>query len=163
MLADEKWYIGPDNGLLSVVAARASKVELWRIIWRPENLSRSFHGRDLFAPIAALIEKGAFPHGKLADTVRLQVALDAGDLGEIIYLDHYGNAMTGLRAETMKHSDKLLLGSAVLPYAAVFSDAPSGQPFWYENSIGLIEIALNCGNAAALLDIKVGDPVRCTS
>jgi hypothetical protein len=161
MLADEKWYVGPDNGLLSVVAARASKVQLWRITWRPENLSRSFHGRDLFAPIAALIEKGAFPHGKLADTVRLQVMLDAGDLAEILYLDHYGNAMTGLRAGVMQDSDKLYVGSAALPYARVFSDAPNGQPFWYENSIGLIEIALDRGNAAVLLDLKIGDPVRC--
>lgn len=160
MLADEKWYVGPDNGLLSVVAARSGKVELWRITWRPENLSRSFHGRDLFAPIVALIEKGAFPHGKLADTMRLQVALDAGDLAEIIYLDHYGNAMTGLRAGAMEHGHKLHLGSVALPYAQVFSDGPSGHPFWYENSIGLIEIALDRGNAAALLNLKIGDPVR---
>lgn len=163
MLADEKWYVGPDNGLLSVVASRASKVELWRITWRPENLSRSFHGRDLFAPIAALIEKGTFPHGKLADTVRLQVELDAGDLAEIIYIDHYGNAMTGLRAGAMGFGDKLHLGSVSLPYAPVFSEGPSAQPFWYENSIGLIEIALNRGNASALLNIKVGDPVSCVT
>lgn len=160
MLADEKWYVGPDNGLLSIVAARASKIELWRITWRPEKLSRSFHGRDLFAPIAALIEKGAFPHGKLADTVRLQVAFDAADLAEIIYLDHYGNAITGLRAGAVQQGDKLYLGSAVLSYAPVFADAPEGLPFWYENSIGLIEIALNNGSAAARLGLEVGNPVR---
>lgn len=163
MLADEKWYVGPDNGLLSVVAARASKVELWRITWRPDKLSRSFHGRDLFAPIAALIEKGAFPHGKLADTVRLRVAFDAADLAEIIYLDHYGNAMTGLRAGAMQYSDKLHLGSAAISYAPLFADAPEGRPFWYENSIGLIEIAVNSGSAATQLNLKVGDLVRLSS
>lgn len=163
MLADEKWYVGPDNGLLSIIAARACKVELWRITWRPENLSLSFHGRDLFAPIAALIEKGAFPHGKLADTVRLQVVLDAGDLAEVIYIDHYGNAMTGLRAGMVKCSAMLHLGASALRYAPVFSDAPDGHAFWYENSIGLVEIAVNRGNAAALLDIEVGNPVRCAT
>lgn len=157
MQADGKWYVGPDNGLLAVVAARASKVELWRITWRPQNLSRSFHGRDLFAPIAAQIEKGDFPHGKLASTLRLQVELDAGDLAEVIYIDHYGNAMTGLRAGSIPHSAKLQLGLVELSYAPVFSEGPDDRPFWYENSIGLIEIALNCGNAAVLLDIKVGD------
>ena len=160
MLADRKWYVGPDNGLLSVLAARASKVELWRITWRPENLSRSFHGRDLFAPIAALIEKGAFPYDKLAAMARLGLVLDAGDLAEIIYIDHYGNAMTGLRAGVLQHGDKLLLGSVELSYAPVFSQAQSMQPFWYENCIGLIEIALDRGDAAALLDIKVGDLLR---
>ncbi|MDD5403431.1 MAG: SAM-dependent chlorinase/fluorinase [Sulfuricella sp.] len=163
MLADDKWYIGPDNGLLSVVAARARKVELWRIIWRPENLSRSFHGRDLFAPIAAQIGKGIFPHGKLAGTVMLQVEFDASDLAEIIYIDHYGNAMTGLRAGAMAHDEKLRLRSVVLPYAPVFSESTSAQPFWYENSIGLIEIALNRGHAAALLGLEIGDMVQpCT-
>lgn len=159
MRADDKWYIGPDNGLLSVVAARARKVELWRIIWHPENLSRSFHGRDLFAPIAAQIGKGIFPHRKLADMLRLQVELDAGDLAEIIYIDHYGNAMTGLRAGAMAHDEKLRLRSVALPYAPVFSESTSARPFWYENSIGLIEIALNRGHAAALLGLEIGDMV----
>jgi len=159
MLADDKWYVGPDNGLLSVVAARATKCELWRITWRPENLSRSFHGRDLFAPIAAQIEKGAFPHGKLADTVRLQIVHESGDLAEVIYIDHFGNAMTGLRAGAKSFGGEIMVGSVALPNAPVFSEGQCGQPFWYENSIGLIEIALDRGNAAALLDIKVGDPI----
>jgi len=160
MLADEKWYVGPDNGLLAVVAARASKVELWNITWRPDGLSNSFHGRDLFAPIAAWIEKGAFPHGKLADSVSLQVHIDAADLPEIIYIDHYGNAMTGLRAGALPLSGKLLVSETVLEYAPVFSDVPYGTPFWYENSIGLIEIAVNRGSAALMLGLKVGGRVR---
>src|SRR5262245_43152944 len=53
--ADGKWYVGPDNGLLSVVAARAAKARNWRIIWRSQALSSSFHGRDLFAPVAAWV------------------------------------------------------------------------------------------------------------
>ena len=50
--ADGNWYIGPDNGLLSVLAVRAKACTYWRITWRPEKLSASFHGRDLFAPVA---------------------------------------------------------------------------------------------------------------
>lgn len=160
MLADERWYVGPDNGLLSVLAARASKVELWRITWRPENMSKTFHGRDLFAPIAALIEKGAFPHGKLTDMVKLQVVVDAGELEEIIYIDHYGNAMTGIPSGALKTGDKLHVGSEDLYYAPVFADAPARRAFWYENSIGLIEIAMNKGSAASLLGLSVGDILR---
>src|SRR5512138_140474 len=53
--ADGKWFVGPDNGLLSVAAARATEARTWRILWRPPALSVSFHGRDLFAPVAAWI------------------------------------------------------------------------------------------------------------
>src|SRR5205085_2477038 len=51
--ADGRWYVGPDNGLLSILAARAGSVESYAIAWRPPGLSASFHGRDLFAPVAA--------------------------------------------------------------------------------------------------------------
>lgn len=160
MLADEKWYVGPDNGLLSVVAARAEKLEVWRISWKPENLSRTFHGRDLFAPIAAWIEKGEFPHGKLVDTVSLQVQLDASDLAEVVYIDHYGNALTGLRAAKIFPAADVFIGTTKLVYASAFAEAVPGEPFWYANSIGLVEIAVNSGSAADLLKLKVGDRVR---
>lgn len=161
MLADEKWYVGPDNGLLSVVAARAEKLEVWRISWKPENLSHTFHGRDLFAPIAAWIEKGEFPYGKLVDTVSLQVQLDAGDLAEIVYIDHYGNALTGLRTDRISSSAaSLCIGTTKLAYAPIFAEVAPDKPFWHGNSIGLVEIAVNSGNAAQMLALKVGDPVH---
>jgi S-adenosylmethionine hydrolase len=59
--ADGRWFVGPDNGLLSIVAARADLARCWRIHWRPEGLSDTFHGRDLFAPVAARIAAGIFP------------------------------------------------------------------------------------------------------
>ncbi|HZD26702.1 MAG TPA: SAM-dependent chlorinase/fluorinase, partial [Alphaproteobacteria bacterium] len=52
--ADGRWYVGPDNGLFELVARRAAAARGWRIDWRPDRpLSASFHGRDLFAPVAA--------------------------------------------------------------------------------------------------------------
>lgn len=157
MLADEKWYVAPDNGLLSVVAGRARHVELWRIDWRPEKLSSSFHGRDLFAPIAAWIETGAFPHGKLSDIARLRVELGFGDLIEVIYVDHYGNLLTGVRAADIPHRTRFTIGSNILNFARVFAEAAPGHPFWYENSLGLVEFALNGASAAQYLGAKVGD------
>lgn len=157
MLADEKWYIGPDNGLLSVIAERATKVELWQIEWRPESLSVSFHGRDVFAPIAAWIDKGAFPHAKLSDIARLQFGLNCGDLYEVIYIDHYGNLLTGMRAAQVPRRTRFLLGSCLIDFAQVFSEAAPGRPFWYENSLGLVEFALNGASAAQFLGARVGD------
>mgnify|MGYP003444608586 CR=1 FL=1 len=157
MLADEKWYIGPDNGLLSVVAGRAAKAELWRIDWRPEKLSSSFHGRDLFAPIAAMIERGAFPHSRLSDIPRLEVNLSCSDLAEVIYIDHYGNLMIGIIAAQVEHATQLRFSSCLIGFAPVFSAAKPGQPFWYENSLGLVEIALDCASAAQFLSAQIGD------
>jgi hypothetical protein len=52
---ERNWFVAPDNGLLSQVARRAGRVRWWRVDWRPQRLSASFHGRDLFAPVAARI------------------------------------------------------------------------------------------------------------
>lgn len=160
MEADGQYFVGPDNGLLSVVAARASRCRCWRIDWRPENLSASFHGRDLFAPIAAAIAGGAFPKDKLMPIEQLDVRLGAEDLFEVIYLDHYGNAMTGLRADTLTHDAKLEVNGQVLQYARTFSAVPEAAAFWYENSVGLVEIAVSCGSAAKQLELAMGQALE---
>lgn len=157
--ADEQWFVGPDNGLLSVVEARASLTQTWRIAWQPQKLSTSFHGRDLFAPIAAQIAAGAFPASKLEETRGLAVALGGADLAEIIHIDRYGNAITGLRAQGLDQRRKLACGAHRLPYARVFCAVAEGETFWYENSIGLVEIATNCASAAARLGLRVGAAV----
>ena len=157
--ADSKWYVGPDNGLLSVVAARATKTQTRRIIWRPPMLSASFHGRDLFAPIGAWIARGDLPIDKTEETEQLQVRLGPDDLSEVIYIDHYGNALTGLRAHNVRRNTVIAVREHRVSYARVFSDVSAGSAFWYENSIGLVELAANCASAAALLGIRVGDPV----
>jgi S-adenosylmethionine hydrolase len=158
--ADGKAYVGPDNGLLSVIAARAAKARTWRIIWRPQVTSASFHGRDLFAPVAAWIAAGNLAKDKIEDSARLSVELGAEDLAEVIYIDHYGNALTGLRAELVSRDAKISAGRRKLAYARVFADTPNGSAFWYENSIGLVEVAVNGGSAAQTLGLGVGDRVK---
>jgi hypothetical protein len=159
LIADGGWFIGPDNGLLSVLASRAGARTYWRITWRPEQLSESFHGRDLFAPIAAAIARGEFPAGKAEPIARLGVDFGATDLGEIIYLDHYGNAVTGLRAGAASRSARLVVAGHKVSYARVFSGVAAGDPFWYENSSGLLEIAGNACSAAGKLGLRIGQPV----
>ena len=158
LLADGNWFIGPDNGLLSVLAARAKACTYWRITWRPEQLSASFHGRDLFAPVAAAIACGEFPAGKAESGVRLSVDFGGNDLGEIIYIDHYGNAFSGLRAQGIEHGARLEVNRQSIDRAKVFADAAPGAVFWYENSLGLAEIAANSANAAAKLGLRIGQP-----
>lgn len=157
--ADGQWFVGPDNGLLSIVAARASHARTWRVRWRPDALSTSFHGRDLFAPIAAGIAGGVLEAEWLEPSERLEVAFAADDLARVIYLDHYGNAMTGLRAANVPSSASLEVAGQHIAWARVFSDVAPGTAIWYENSLGLVEIAVNRDSAAARLGLSVGDPV----
>lgn len=157
---DGHWFVGPDNGLLSIVAARANHAQIWRIHWRPRELSDTFHGRDLFAPIAAAIAGGMFPTDKLTPLPALNVQFDAADLARVIYLDHYGNAWTGIRGGLADPGMQVEVKGQALAWQRTFSDVPKGQAFWYVNSVGLVEIAANRASAAQLLELKVGDPVR---
>jgi hypothetical protein len=81
------------------------------------------------------------------------------DLAEIVYLDRYGNAMTGLRAECVPEAVRLQAGGRTLRHARTFSAAPSGDAFWYVNSNGLVEIAVNGGRADRALNLSIGSPV----
>ncbi len=157
--ADGRWLVGPDNGLLSVLAARAQACAYWRITWRPKKMSASFHGRDLFAPIAATIAAGDFPGSRAESMTRAEVELGGTDLGEIIYIDHFGNAFTGLRARSLPDATRVVTGVHHLCRRGVFSDAPAGEVFWYENSLGLVEIAGTECSAAAALGLAVGQAV----
>ena len=158
LLADGRWYVGPDNGLLSVVAARASSSSAYVIDWTPQPASVSFHGRDVFAPAAARIARGAvYLSGRTAH--RLAVDLGGGDLARVIYVDHYGNVMTGMRAQSIDPAARVNVDGRAVEHARVFSSVPADELFWYENSLGLVEIAANGASAASLLGIAVGRPV----
>ena len=156
--ADDRWYIGPDNGLFNVIARQASKHRVWEIDWRPETLSDSFHGRDLFAPVAAQFACGDLPAMTIT-TFADDPENWSIDLAEIIYMDHFGNAMTGLHGNLVSKDLKLRIHDHVIPYARVFAEAQIGEPFWYINSNGLIEIAMNQASVAQSLELTIGTPV----
>src|SRR5205814_1826144 len=99
------FYVGPDNGLFEIVLRRAARPLQWEITWRPPALSASFHGRDLFAPVAARLARGeppsamAVPAAAAAQAVTRQAATRQAathpsdwpdDLAEIVYIDRYG-------------------------------------------------------------------------
>ncbi|WP_310447549.1 SAM-dependent chlorinase/fluorinase [Thiobacillus sp.] len=158
LLAGGHWYVGPDNGLLSVVHARQTDARLWRIDWRPDVISATLHGRDLFALIAAEIVRGEFPHDKLSPLDKLQVEFDAGDLPRVIYIDHYGNAWTGIRG--VLTDARVQAAGETFVHGESFGFVEKGAGFWFINSVGLLELAVNRGSAAANFGLKVGDPVQ---
>lgn len=156
--ADGRCYVGPDNGLLHPVAAQAGTKRWVRIDWRPEFLSRSFHGRDLFAPVAARI---AMKDWNWAHTVVQRPELEGwpADSASVIYFDHYGNAFTGLRYRPEFEGRLLFVNGQSIRNAEVFCAVQEGTAFWYQNSIGLVEIAVNRGRARDQLGLKIGDKV----
>jgi S-adenosyl-L-methionine hydrolase (adenosine-forming) len=157
--ADGRWYVGPGNGLFELVLRRATAARRWDIDWQPDRLSASFHGRDLFAPVAAMLARGEPPPGNLRadDSDRRKDWPD--DLAEIVYIDHFGNAMIGMRASALSHDATLSAAGRMLGKARTFGDRPHGTAFWYENSNGLAEIAVNRGRADCELGLQIGSPV----
>jgi hypothetical protein len=157
--ADSRWYVGPDNGLLELVARRADRARTWEISARPEAISASFHGRDLFAPAAGLLARGDPPAGTFRPEGILRHPDWPDDLPEVVYIDRFGNAMTGLRAALVPNGARLAAARRVVARRRTFSDVPAGEAFWYENSNGLAEIAVNAGRADAALGLAIGTPV----
>jgi S-adenosylmethionine hydrolase len=147
-----------DNGLFELIERRATTARSFDIDWRPQHLSASFHGRDLFAPVAAMLARGKPPPGQPRNHAD-RPSDWPDDLAEVVYIDHFGNAMTGLRAAILPPDARLAAAGRVLERARTFGDRPTGAAFWYENSNGLAEIAVNQGRADRDLGLAVGSPV----
>jgi S-adenosylmethionine hydrolase len=159
MEADGRWFVGPDNGLLALVWRRAKSRRAYRIDWRPQSLSNSFHGRDLFAPAAAMLAAGQKPDAtEISDPL-----LPSGwpdDLWRVIHVDRFGNAVTGIRGATVGDDALLEARGHKLAYAPTFSAGAPDTPFWYRNSINLVELAFLGASATACYGFAPGDPVK---
>lgn len=155
--ADGRLYVGPDNGLFTLVARRAANVRAHEILWRPSKLSASFHGRDLFAPVAAMLARGQRPDAGPLPSLESPAWPD--DWATVLYVDRYGNAVTGLRAAAMPKDGIMAIRGERVRAARVFGEVAQGAPFWYENANGLVEIAVREGNAAERFGLRPGDVV----
>jgi S-adenosylmethionine hydrolase len=154
-----QWFVGPDNGLFEYLIRDDPGSEVFEITWSPPILSASFHGRDLFAPVTSMIAASntAIEIGrqlKISEIYRPDWQMD---IAEIIYIDHYGNCMTGLQG-----CDKirgLTIEGQTLSISRTFSDVSPNNPLVYVNSNGLIEVAVNQSRAVDILSLKVGTKV----
>jgi S-adenosyl-L-methionine hydrolase (adenosine-forming) len=158
--ADSRWYVGPGNGLFELIQRRAGATRTWLIDWNPERLSASFHGRDLFAPVVAMLGRGESPQGRPYQDGAHRQPEWPDDLCEIVYIDHFGNAMTGVRAAMLSCDARFAAADQIFERARTFSDVPRGAGFWYENSNGLAEISVNLGRADHELGLAIGTPVE---
>jgi S-adenosylmethionine hydrolase len=152
---DGCWYVGPNEGLFALLARRAREVNCWQL---PENAgtSASFHGRDVFAPVAALLARGGPVHGEAVSTQLLLQPAWPDELWRVVYVDRYGNAISGVCASTVDDGTVFTLNGHSVRCVRTFSDVREGEAFWYENSNGLLEFAVNRGRADEVLGLTVG-------
>jgi S-adenosylmethionine hydrolase len=155
----DQWFVGPDNGLFAPLIGDGSQVRLFRILYRPEQLSMTFHGRDLFAPVAARLAASQFV--ALAEITALEVGGGCDtEIDRIIYADRYGNLITGRSGDSVCPQSSLSVGEYRIGYAPRFDAVGKRELFWYVNSLGLVEIARNQGSAAKRLGLNPGDSIR---
>ena len=160
----DQLYVGPDNGIFSGVlelggAASARALENWGL-WRG-SVSPVFHGRDIFAPVAAHLASG----GELRDVgpvvsvdalVRLHAPAPSGDpgelRGEVVHVDRFGNLVTNLPAPEGAGGGSVEISGHVLPLSRTYSDVAPGALVAVTGSSGRIEVALHGGSAASHLE-----------
>jgi S-adenosylmethionine hydrolase len=171
--ADDHVFVGPDNGLFDVVRRRASSFECRRIDAAALGLappSRTFHGRDVFAPVAGLLasEKLAFGDvGPSHELVRAEMVPDARDVdgavqGEVIVVDRFGNLVTNVDAASLGELTRARVDIAgrTLPVVGTYGDLFPGDCAAVVGSFGQIEIVQGGGSAALTLAAQRGTPLR---
>jgi|WetSurMetagenome_2_1015567.scaffolds.fasta_scaffold14948_2 S-adenosyl-L-methionine hydrolase (adenosine-forming) len=164
-------YVGPDNGLFTFALeeAGAAVFELDRPeFWLP-NISRTFHGRDIFAPRAAHVARGVAPRAlgsPICDPVRLpavapQRRADGHVAGHVIHVDRFGNLITDIPGGWVGEGRWRveIAGRRISQFGATYADARAGALLILVSSAGTLEIAARDGNAAAQLGVGVGEAV----
>ncbi len=175
-----QYFVGPDNGLFTLIVAEAESEHLpvhfihlnQPAFWLPE-VSKTFHGRDIFAPVAAHLAIGT-PLDSLGSAIDDPIRLDlpapaptsAGWQGEVIYIDHFGNLSTNLNASHINTLKDLVLRihqKQIVGMASTFGDRPRGTLVALLDSSGALVISVVNGNAAKVLQAHLGDKVEVSS
>jgi S-adenosylmethionine hydrolase len=157
--ARQRWYVGPDNGVFAYLAEQCSyAIENER--FRAEHVSRTFHGRDVFACTAAAIAAGEDP-ATAGPEVRLIGRLPWGPrdpgVGRIVHIDRFGNLITDLpEAEA---GTAVVVSGLTLPLLGTYEDAATGALLAYVGSAGTVEIAVRDGHAGKRLGLARGTSV----
>jgi S-adenosylmethionine hydrolase len=168
-------FVGPDNGVLSW-ALRQERIQslhsLENKTYFLDGLSQTFHGRDIFAPVAAHLTRG-IPIEDLGprrkDFTRIawpRLRRHRGGIqGEVVYVDRFGNAITNLDAgsvstRTQSGAQVVVNNKWICPLAACYSAVPAGAAVAVLGSSGFLEIAINSGSAAMQFGIRPGDAVN---
>ena len=177
-IEDGRILVGPDNGLLSLAAARfgglAEAVDIARSPHRLEPVSATFHGRDLFSPVAARLAAGD-PLGDAGDpldpeglvTLDMPLARTEDDdlVAHALAFDRFGNVMLGVEHHEatglgLRLGHGVLVNGEAARYATTFADVPPGALLLYEDAYRALSLAVNRGSAADRLGLDLDGEVR---
>ena len=179
--SDGRFFVGPDNGLLMLAADELvieDAHELTDERYRLPDVSRTFHARDVFSPAAAHLAAGVSidqlgPPIAESELVRVDVPTPSVGKSQIsatvVGVDRFGNVATNMRDEHVAslgvaRGDRVEVRLTFERYYAViadtFADATAGELILYEDSYGLVTLAISNGNAARLTGVGVGDELR---
>ena len=160
-------FLAPDNGLLSWVGPlnEVRRVQDDALFLKP--VSRTFHGRDIFAPVAGALAAGAAP-ARLGPRTKPRVRLrwpaprraGASWRGEVVAIDGFGNAVTNLEPGHVKGRRAVEAAGRLFPLSSCYADAPAGRPLAVPGSAGFIELSLCGGNLFRSLRVLVGDTIH---
>ena len=174
--AGGQFFVGPDNGIFTYIYDRERAHEVFHITseeyFRPSP-STTFHGRDIFAPLAAALSTGVTPED-LGPLVRYPVrlkgslqpeVLENGDIrGRVIHVDRFGNCITNITRDLVERQSQTTVHikhKTIRTFRDFYSGANQKELFAIWGSAGFLEISMNAHSAAKLLRAKRGDPVMC--
>ncbi|MEX2573299.1 MAG: SAM-dependent chlorinase/fluorinase [Balneolaceae bacterium] len=166
-----QFFVGPDNGIFTLIADkkpyRACKLTN-RAFWR-DTTSNTFHGRDVFGPVAAHLASGVplMDLGEPADELTTYrwatpIADKAGIQGWIVHIDHFGNLISNIPEHLVGEAldtgaVKIYVGNTILhETVSSYGHVEDGEPAAYIGSSGMLEIAINKGNASEMLSVRKG-------
>lgn len=168
----DQYFVGPDNGIFSLLfkdfeyeACKLNNSEYWRT----GEVSKTFHGRDIFAPVAAHLSSG-IPLNEIGDPINeletyhwaVPIADKDGLQGWVLHIDRFGNLITNISKELIddhikKKDMKIYVGNTMLnKVVSTFGDVEEGEPAAFIGSSGMLEIGINKGNAARMLSVDKG-------
>lgn len=163
-----RWFLAPDNGILDFVLAEesvesATSIRMTNSPYILSSISHTFHGRDVFAPVAAYVSRGVAPQ-ELGEMIEPPRSADAfvtepsERTGSILHIDHFGNIITDVRPVGTKRpmGISLIRKMTIRRWARNYEEAPSGIPFLIIGSSGLLEISLKNDHAARKLKARAG-------
>jgi len=172
------FYVGPDNGLLMLAAQKQGISHVYNIAnprYMLSKVSKTFHGRDIFAPVAAHLAKGCLPSGfgpEIRDYVVPRFAKPRltrkALLGEVLHVDDFGNVITNISVEDFRKTgieegSMLRLGLkgrvSRLRLCSAYGEAQVGKPLAVIGSHDFLEVSVNQGDASKRFGARVGDAV----
>ena len=169
-------FLAPDNDVLMYVLAERttfSAVEVVNTRFFLKHISTTFHGRDIFAPVAASLASGLDfrklgPHlrvdRKQKPFIELDLSKNTDRVGSVTYIDRFGNVITNFRVKSSVRKGRgisvRIHKTTVTRFAVSFGEWDEAKPFCYKDSSGLIAVAIAKGDASVSTGAKIGSPVR---